>query len=188
MLVSSGKHGKVSTSLAKNSVFFSWMLANISSRPTRIAELIPLLVSALGYHDASGQGAGGVWYPSATLLPRSQTPAPVLWRFQWPDDITASLVSESNPTGTITNSDLELAGGLIHLDVLAQTFDIRERTVLSKTDNLPSLFWQRKGNSTKSQVPAHLLRLFGIHQRLHRYVPRHDYIPGLSNPMADELP
>ena len=165
---------------------FRWMLANISSRPTRIAELIPLLVSALGYHDASGQGAGGVWYPTSSLVPRSPSPAPILWRFQWPQDIVASLVTEANPTGTVTNSDLELAGGLIHLDVLAQTFDIRERTVLSKTDNLPSLFWQRKGNSTKSPVPAHLLRLFGIHQRLHRYVPRHDYIPGLSNPMADD--
>jgi hypothetical protein len=34
-------------------------------------------------------------------------------------------------------------------------------------------------------VPAHLLRLFGIHQRLHRYVPRHDYLSGPSNPIAD---
>ena len=31
----------------------------------------------------------------------------------------------------------------------------------------------------------HLLRLHGIHQRLHRYVPHHDYIPGPTNPIAD---
>ena len=44
---------------------FRWMHANISTRPTRIAELIPLTPQALGYHDASGsQGAGGVWFPS----------------------------------------------------------------------------------------------------------------------------
>ena len=35
--------------------------------------------------------------------------------------------------------------------------------------------------------PAHLLRLFGIHQRFHRYVPRHDYFSGPSNLMADAL-
>ena len=34
-------------------------------------------------------------------------------------------------------------------------------------------------------MPAHLLRLFGLHQRYHRYVPRHDYQPGESNPVAD---
>ena len=73
------------------------------------------------------------------------------------------------------------------MEALAQTFDIRERTVLSKTDNLNTLFWQRKGSATTEKAPAHLLRLFGIHQRFHRYVPRHDYIPGPSNPIADAL-
>ena len=39
---------------------FRWMHNNISSRPTRIAEIIPLLPAAEGHHDASGIGAGGV--------------------------------------------------------------------------------------------------------------------------------
>ena len=165
---------------------FRWMYKDITSRPTRIAELIPLLPSALGYHDASGKGAGGVWYPTPDLDARFYPRQPLVWRLQWPLDITNNIVSTSNPHGTITNSDLELAGGLLHLEILAQYFDIRERTVLSKTDNLATLFWQRKGNTSKSKVPAQLLRIFGIHQRHHRYVPRHDYIPGLSNPMADD--
>ena len=74
----------------------------------------------------------------------------------------------------------------MHLDVLCQHYDARERTILSKTDNLATLYWQRKGSATSDKVPPHLLRLFGIHQRLHRYVPRHDYIPGGSNPLADD--
>ena len=74
----------------------------------------------------------------------------------------------------------------MHLDVIAHHFDIREQTVLSKTDNLATLYWQRKGSATTSKIPSHLLRLFGIHQRIHRYVPRHNYIPGKSNPMADD--
>ena len=165
---------------------FKWMLQNIDSRPTRIAELIPLQPSALGHHDASGLGAGGVWFPAPSLNPRQDyTGDPILWRYKWPKSITSRIITECNPNGTITNSDLELAGGLLHLEAIAQTFDVRERTVLSKTDNLATLFWQRKGSTTTDRVPAYLLRLFGVHQRLHRYVPRHDYLPGPSNPIAD---
>jgi hypothetical protein len=168
------------------------MFKDIANRPTRMAELVPLLPSAVGYHDASLDGAGGVWFPHATLNPRgvlqpSSSHQPIAWRFAWPDHIKKELVTEHNPNGTITNSDLELAGGLLHLEALAQHFDIRERTVISNTDNLASLYWQRKGSSTTNSPPAHLLRLFGIHQRFHRYVPRHDYIPGKSNPLADAM-
>ena len=73
------------------------------------------------------------------------------------------------------------------MEALSQTFNIRERTVLSKTDNLNTLFWKRKGSTTTEKVPAYLLCLFGIHQRFHRYVPRHDYLAGPSNPIADAL-
>jgi hypothetical protein len=111
---------------------------------------------------------------------------PLLWRFKWPTEIAKRLITDKNPHGTISISDLELAGGLLHLDVLCQYYDARERTILSKTDNLATLYWQRKGSTTSDKVPPHLLRLFAIHQRIHRYVPRHDYIPGASNPLADD--
>ena len=170
---------------------FTWMFKDIVSRPTRIAELVPLLASTMGYHDASGEGAGGVWFPHQSLSPRGSIAdrlphQPIVWRYRWPQDIINSLVTDTNPSGTITNLDLELAGGLLHLDALAQYYDVRERTILSKTDNLATLYWQRKGSATTTKPPAYLLRLFGIHQRFHRYVPRHDYISGVSNPMADD--
>ena len=106
---------------------------------------------------------------------------------EWPADVSNDIVSSDNPTGTITNSDLELAGGLLHLEAAAQAFDIRERTILSKGDNLNTTFWERKGSTTTNSVPAYLLRMFGIHQRFHRYVPRFDYIAGSSNFIADAL-
>lgn len=46
---------------------FRFILKDISKRPTRIAELVPLLASAMGHHDASGTGAGGVWFPSTHI-------------------------------------------------------------------------------------------------------------------------
>ena len=49
---------------------FRWLFNNITSRPTRLAEIIPLAAAAEGHHDASGEGAGGVWYPGPHLTPR----------------------------------------------------------------------------------------------------------------------
>ena len=168
---------------------FRWMHNNIATRPTRIAELIPLLPAAEGHHDASGTGAGGVWFLGNHITPRTgyTNSKPLLWRYKWPQYIVDRLVTDKNPSGTISNSDLELAGGLLHLDVISQCFDVRERTILSKGDNLSTTFWQRNGSTTSITPPAHLLRLFGIHQRIHRYVPRFDYISGPSNHVADAL-
>lgn len=168
---------------------FRWLAHDIEARPTRIAELIPLRPAAEGHHDASGAGAGGAWFPGDSLVPREGwlQNTPVVWQLEWPDSIREKLVSSDNPSGTITNSDLELAGGLLHLDCLAQTFDTRERTIVSKGDNLNTTFWERKGSTTTDSAPAYLLRMFGIHQRFHRYVPRFDYLPGKSNPIADAL-
>ena len=82
---------------------------------------------------------------------------------------------------------MELAGGLLYLDVLCQCVDVREHTILSKSDNLSTTFWERSGSTTSTKPPAHLLRLFGIHQCIHRYVPQFDYILGPSNHVADAL-
>jgi hypothetical protein len=68
-----------------------------------------------------------------------------------------------------------------------QCFDIWERTVLSKGDNLSTTFWERRGSTTINSPPVYLLRLFGMHQRFHQYVPWFDYISGPSNPIADSL-
>ena len=62
---------------------FRWLLEDIKRRPTRIAELVPLLASAEGHHDASGIGAGGVWFPAKHLVPRrGYSNTPVLWRLK----------------------------------------------------------------------------------------------------------
>ena len=168
---------------------FRWMHNNIATRPTRIAEIIPLLPAAEGHHDASGIGAGGVWFLGDNIIPREGyvKGKPILWRYKWPQYIVDRLITDQNPNGTISNSDLELAGGLFQLDVISQCFDVRERTILSKGDNLSTTFWERNGSTTSIKPPAHLLRLFGIHQRIHRYVPRFDYISGSSNHVADAL-
>ena len=127
-----------------------------------------LLLSAKGHHNASAAGAGNILFPAPHLVPREgYEHTPVIWRFFRPQDIINRLVTAENPNSDITNLDLELAGGLFRLETLCQTFNVHKRTVLSKTENLNTLFWERKGSTTTTKVPAHLLRLFGIHQHFY---------------------
>ena len=79
---------------------FCWILNDIANRPTRIAELVPLLASAEGHHDASGLGAGGVWFPAEHIISREgfTNSSPVVWRLQWPQFIINKLVTAKNPT------------------------------------------------------------------------------------------
>lgn len=174
------------------------ILAALQDRPTRIAELVPLPPTLLGAHDAAGHGAGGVWFPTPSAHPRAirlrgqpsadSAPgaSPVVWRLPFPKHIQQQLVSFANPSGAISNSDLELAGAFLHLDCAAQCYDIRERTVKAATDNTPTLFWSRKGSVSTTGPAAPLLRLMALHQRHHRYVKLHDFIPGVQNRMADD--
>ena len=61
---------------------FCWMSNEITSRPTRIAELIPLLPSILGDHDACKDGAGGILFPLTTTNMKHphQQHHTILWR------------------------------------------------------------------------------------------------------------
>ena len=153
---------------------------DLGSRPTRLGEVVPDIPVAIGAADASGAGMGGVWLSADTAF------QPIVWRATFPPLIQSDLVSTTNPHGRITNSDLELAGQIAHLDVLNQHNDCRERTVSTLTDNISARSWQRKGSTTTLGPAAYLLRLQALHQRHHRYLNQSDYIPGPANAMADD--
>ena len=177
---------------------FRWLHSNLAQRPTRLYKLVPLAPSILGAHDAAGHGAGGVLFPSnrvayrtapthgLPLQARRQPQTPIVWRWPFPRELQQRLVTYSNPQGTVTNSDLELAGSVMQHEAAAQCFDVRERTIHSKTDNTATMYWARKGSATTKAAATYLLRVNSYHQRHHRYVPRHDYIPGPANTMADD--
>jgi len=111
---------------------------------------------------------------------------PIVYRMPFPPEIRKELVSYDNPKGEINNSDLELAGSLLHHEAIVHHFDVRERTTASYADNTPTIFWQRKGAVTSISASARLLRLQALHQRRYRYVPRHDFISGENNKLADD--
>jgi hypothetical protein len=96
------------------------------------------------------------------------------------------LVSFNDPSGQVTNSDLELAATIVQHDVAAHHYDVRERTTSSGSDNTPAVAWQGKGSTTTASAPAYLLRLQTLHQRFHRYCSSIFYMPSDVNVMADD--
>jgi len=161
---------------------FEHLANSLAERPTSLAELVPDHPVAIGPHDASGQGMGGVWLPAIS----NSNLGPTLWRARFPAEISSNLVSWENPTGTITNSDLELAGCIAHQDVLLQTVNCAGRTVLPLGDNTPSVSWHLKGSTSTTGPAAYLLRLNSLHQRHFRYLARAGWIAGPVNQMADD--
>lgn len=183
---------------------FRILYCSLRDRPTRMQEVVPAAPTVVGAHDASGYGAGGVWLPSraanvrpvtlqvmdnhsgTTKLTRHQPGQPVLWRAPIPKYLQKRLVTYDNPQGTINNSELELAGAILHDDAAVQLYDLEERTIKSSTDNIATMFWLRKGSITANSPAAHLLRLQALHQRHYRYISLRDYLEGPRNAMADD--
>jgi hypothetical protein len=124
---------------------------------------------------------GGIIMP-----PTNHTHPPLVWRLQFPTTVQRSLVTTENPKGSVTNSDLELAATVIQHDAICHNYDVRERTIHTGTDNQATQAWQQRGSTTTNAAPAFLLRLQAIHQRYHRYIPVHSYLPGKLNAMADD--
>jgi hypothetical protein len=104
----------------------------------------------------------------------------------FPKDIQDCLVSHCNPHGDITNSDLKLAGAILHHACATECFNIWKRTILSQTDNLATLFWSCKGSVTTTIPAAALLCQLAHHRRYHRYISLSNYLPGDLNNAADD--
>ena len=111
----------------------------------------------------------------------------IFWRTNFTVDITAQLVSWGNLEVQVTNSDLELAGSVIHYKCMVSFFDICEQNTLYRMDNVVGLWRQRKGPATSTSSQYHLLRLQYIHQRFHCYVPHHGFMRRVDNGISKRL-
>jgi hypothetical protein len=90
---------------------------------------------------------------------------PLLWRSPFPHSIQEHLVTYENPGGDINNSELELTASVTHHDVLAQEFDVREATIQNSSENVATMWWQMKGDTSPSRPTSGLLRLRYLRQR-----------------------
>ena len=93
----------------------------------------------IGVVDASTHGVGGVIIGKLSECPTT------VFRLQWPPDITKNVISDANTKGTITNSDLELAG-LVLLWLIMELVcgPLAEKRIALFSDNSPTISWVQR--------------------------------------------
>ncbi len=101
-------------------------------------------------------GAGGVWFGLEKHLP------PIVWHVAFPQDIQNQLVSQENPSGTISNSDLEMVGLIFQWLVLENFADLTHTHVACWCNNIPTVAWASRLLLTKAAKAAHLLRILAL--------------------------
>ena len=158
------------------------LLHRISSRPTHVIELITKPPQFIGYVDACKFGAGGVWFSGTATI------TPTVWRVIFPPIIIARLINENNPKGTITNSDLEMAGLLLEWLVLENIAPRSLKYICAGmfSDNTPTVSWTTKLSSTNSTIGSYLVRALAIRMHVHHASALCTHEAGTDNIMADE--
>jgi len=158
------------------------LILNLADRPTHVHELVPGDDHFVGYCDACATGAGGVWFSGSLHIP------PLVWRVQFPSHIAEQVVSFKNPTGRLTNSDLELAGLVLHYCALETATNLMHKRVGIYSDNTPTVYWaKRMADRSQSATSGRLLRGLAMRQRsLHSGPSTVAPIAGDKNGMADE--
>ncbi len=88
----------------------------------------------VGIVDASGHSTGGV------VLGENSACTPVVFHWEWPEDIKQDIKTFSNPLGRLSNSVLEMAGLVIlWLVIEGVCVDLREKRVTLFIDNSPTV-------------------------------------------------
>jgi hypothetical protein len=156
--------------------------ASIKS-PTQCRDLVTGWPDYVGIVDASSHGVGGIVIRELSGI------LPTVFHLEWPKDIAANLVSSDNPQGSITNSDLEMAGLLLlWLCIEAIVQDIAHKHVALFSDNLPTISWVDKMASKKLQIATKLVRALALHLNVTKTCPLTPaYIPGVKNALTDIL-
>lgn len=159
------------------------LVRDLATRPTHVRELLPGDDHYVGNCDACATGAGGVWYSGTIGVP------PLVWRLNFPTSVSSQVVSEANPKGHLTNSDLELAGVLLHYSVLEEVLDnqMRHSRVGIFCDNTPAVYWTaRMADKSQSATSGRLLRGLAMRQRNNHSGPMTvAHVAGDDNTMAD---
>ena len=149
--------------------------------PTKCGSLVSAWPDYIGVKDASSYGVGGI------IVGENREVTPTVFRLQWPEDITRSLVSTQNKNGTINNSDLELAGLLLLWIVMEEVCPSLDGAhVALFSDNSPTVHWVERLAARTSPLAMQLLRALALRLQIMRSSPLTPlHIPGIHNAMTD---
>ena len=150
------------------------------SSPTKCRNLVTGWPDFIGITDASGHGLGGVIIGEQRKVP------PIVFRLQWPQDISDNIVSDANPNGEITNSDLEMAGLLMLWLVMEEVCEVKNAHVALFSDNSPTVHWVQRLAAKHSHVAMQLIRALALRLHLAQASPLTPmHIAGVNNSLTD---
>jgi hypothetical protein len=149
--------------------------------PTHCRSLVTGWPDYVGVCDASKYGVGGIVVGELKEVP------PTVFRFEWPAEIQRELVSEQNPAGTITNSDLECAElVMVWLLLEAMVEDLSAARIALYSDNSPSVSWIQRLASRRSPVAMQLIRALALRLQFRKASPLTTlHIAGIRNQLTD---
>jgi hypothetical protein len=126
-------------------------------RPTCCQELVAGWLDFVGVVNASSHGMGGIIIGKLSECP------PTVFHLQLLPDITANVITKLNLTGTITNSDLELAG-LVILWIMMEHVctDLADKCVALFSNNSPSVGWDQCMAMRSSLVAEQLIWVLAL--------------------------
>ncbi len=159
------------------------LLQQSTIKPMQCRELVAGWPNFIEVKDASSHGVGGI------IVGEVSKCTPTVFWFAWPDDVTKAIVSQSNPAGTITNSDLEMAG-LLMLFVIVEHIcrPLVKKWLALFSNNSPTIEWVKCPASRQSIIAAHLIRALALWLKANKYCPlMPQHISGIKNAMTDIL-
>ncbi len=157
------------------------LLRESTYEPTHCQELVAGWPDYIGLVDASGHGVGGVVFGELSAC------TPVVFRWEWPDDTKQDIISLTNPTGRLTNSNLEMAGLVIlWLVIEGVCHNLREKWVTLLSDNSPTVSWVTWLASKRLLVAEQLVQALALHLKaMHACLLTPMHIEGKRNKIAD---
>jgi hypothetical protein len=157
------------------------LLRESTKQPTRCRQLVTGWPDYIGFVDASSHGAGGV------VIGELSPCVPTIFRWQWPEEVARDIITEHNPGGNITNSDLEMAGIILLWFTMEEVCGpLEEKRITLLNDNSPSIGWTTKLASKSSMVAEHLIQALALRVKQHKACPFTTmHVAGKSMAIAD---
>lgn len=132
----------------------SWIpiVKHMKQHPTSVMLLVKTPPEYIGYSDACGIGAGGVWTSGTKGI------RPVVWQVEWTNEI-----KEAFQKGILTINDLELAGLVLEWMALECLLpSLVGVHVAAFCDNTSAVSWSNKLATSTSRAAARLLGRLGM--------------------------
>eukprot|EP00956_Cyclotella_meneghiniana_P043378 scaffold267083_cov146-Cyclotella_meneghiniana.AAC.1 len=158
------------------------LIREATANPTKCKELVMGPPDYIGVKDASIHGVGGF------IVGQEKACLPTVFRMEWPEWVKQEVLkTNAGQRGTLTNSDLKMAGLLLLWLVMEELCDLTSGShVALFSDNAPTVSWVNKLASKNSQVADQLIRALALRLKLKGASPLSTmHIAGDKNEMTD---